>query len=458
LFSIEKKIKFTREQKMFLFNKSAFSTFTLMLVLSACGGSGSVNRGDGVTTWVGTKQLGVVGFITEGWSVVTDANGNVYVAGITDGSLDGNTLTGVTDLFVTKYDSSGVKQYTKQLGVAESYTYGTSVTTDDNDNVFVAGITDGGLDGNTLIGTSDFFVTKYDSTGVKQYTKQLGVVGSNTEGTSVTTDANENVYVAGTTYGGLDNNILTGITDFFLTKYNNSGIKQYTRQLGVVGSNTDATSVTTDANGSVYVAGITDGGLDGNTLTGTSDFFVTKYDSTGVKQYTKQLGVMGSITRGWSVTTDAYGNVYLAGSTTGGLDGNMVTGTRDSFVTKYDSAGVKQYTKQLGVVGFQSGFYSVATDTNENVYLAGDTKGGMDGNTLTGISDFFVTKYDSAGTKQYTKQLGVLGFETYNYSLATDANDNVFVAGITYGGLDGNTLMGIRDSFVTKYDSSGVKQ
>jgi hypothetical protein len=34
----------------------------------------------------------------------------------------------------------------------------------------------------------------------------------------------------------------------------------------------------------VYVTGDTAGGLDGNTLTGTYDFFVTKYDSSGVKQ------------------------------------------------------------------------------------------------------------------------------------------------------------------------------
>ena len=47
---------------------------------------------------------------TYGDSVATDANGNVYVAGDTNGGLDGNTLTGTIDFFVTKYNSSGVKQ------------------------------------------------------------------------------------------------------------------------------------------------------------------------------------------------------------------------------------------------------------------------------------------------------------------------------------------------------------
>jgi hypothetical protein len=43
-------------------------------------------------------------------SVATDANSNVYVTGFTNGGLEVNTLTGVADFFVTKYDSSGVKK------------------------------------------------------------------------------------------------------------------------------------------------------------------------------------------------------------------------------------------------------------------------------------------------------------------------------------------------------------
>jgi hypothetical protein len=61
-----------------------------------------------------------------------------------------------------------------------------------------------------------------------------------------------------------------------------------------------------------------------------------------VKLYTKQLGVATKSTIGISVATDASGNVFVAGSTAGGLDGNTLTGTQDFFVTKYNSSGVKQ--------------------------------------------------------------------------------------------------------------------
>jgi len=133
------------------------------VALVSCGGSGV-----DVPPWIGTKQLGVAGKAALGNSVTTDANGNVYVAGYTNSGLDSNMLTGTADFFVTKYNSNGVKQYTRQLGVTGQNTYGLSVATDANGNVYVAGYTWGGLDGNTLTGTVDFFVTKYNSSGVKQ--------------------------------------------------------------------------------------------------------------------------------------------------------------------------------------------------------------------------------------------------------------------------------------------------
>ena len=60
-------------------------------------------------TWSGTKQLGTSSIdIANG--VAVDSSGNVYAAGYTSGALDGNTNAGGYDLFVVKYNSSGVKQ------------------------------------------------------------------------------------------------------------------------------------------------------------------------------------------------------------------------------------------------------------------------------------------------------------------------------------------------------------
>ena len=427
-----------------------------LLLITACSGDGGSAAPAG---WTGTKQLGVAGAYSNSTGVAVDASGNVYVAGQTGGGLDGNTLTGKEDFFLTRYDKAGIKLSTKQLGVAGTYTAALATAVDTkNGYVYVVGYTTGGLDGNKLAGRSDCFLTKYDTSGSRLSTKQLGVAVAHTIARDVAVDMNGNVYVVGNTSGGLDGNALTGRTDFFLTKYSSTGIKQYTRQLGAVEARAYATSVAVDAWGFVYVVGYTTGGLDGNKLAGRSDFFLTKYDSAGTKLSTRQLGEAGAQTLGNGVAVDANGNVYVAGSTNGGLDGNAHTGIYDFFLTKYNSAGIKQYTKQLGVAGAMTAGSSVAVDASGNVYVAGSTNGGLDRNAHTGIYDFFLTKYNSAGIKQYTRQLGVAGAQTSGSSVALDAGGNVYVAGLTRGGLDGNTHTGTDDFFVTKYDSTGKKQ
>ena len=408
--------------------------------------------------WSGTKLLGVALSQAFARSVVTDNSGNVYVAGFTYGNLDNNTLTGASDLFFTKYNSSGVKQTTKQLGASGASTYGYGAAIDASGNIYITGSTNGNLDGNIKTGIYDFFVTKYDNSGVKQYTNQLGGSGFVTGGSAIATDSSGNVFVVGLTYGNLDGNVKTGTLDLFLTKYNSSGVKQFTRQLGAIGTQTFAQSIATDSNGNVYVAGYTYGNLDGNTLTGASDLFFTKYNGSGVKQFTRQVGVSGAITIANSVATDSDGNVYIAGYTGGNLDGNIKTGIYDFFVTKYDSSGVKQFTKQLGGSGAQTIANAITSDKTGNVYVTGYTNASLDGNTLMGSQDFFVTKFSNSGVKQFTKQLGASGAGTLGFSVASDVFGNFYVVGDTSANLDGNTLTGYVDLFVTKYDSSGVKQ
>jgi hypothetical protein len=434
-------------------------------ICSVISGSGTATAN--VTTvsvqciWTGTKQFGVLQGATFGNSVAIDSVGNIFVAGYTTGVLDGIMQMGSKDVFVTKYDSLGQYLYTRQMGVAGADTQGFSVATDASGNVYVTGSTTGALNGIQLTGTKGFFITKFDNSLTQKYTVLLGVEGAETVGTSIATDTIGNVYVAGYTTGGLDGNLPRGTHDFFVAKYNSLGQHQYTQQLGVAVAGTIATSVATDANGNVYVAGYTSGGLDGNTLAGTTDFFVTKYDSRGTYQFTRQLGAAGANTSGRSVSTDASGNVYVAGDTSGNLDGNVQVGTIDLFITKYDSSGNKLYTRQRGVAdpvtGAATGINSITIDATGNVFVAGHTTGVLEGTTRTGTTDFFVSKYNSDGTQQYTRQLGAAGAITNGNSVAIDHQGNVYVAGDTTGGLDGNTLTGTTDFFVTKFNNSLLK-
>ncbi|SVC38992.1 uncharacterized protein METZ01_LOCUS291846 [marine metagenome] len=124
--------------------------------------------------------------------------------------------------------------------------------------------------------------------------------------------------------------------------------------------------------------------------------------------------------------------------------------------TATPKASPTSWTKQLGSSSNDDAF-GVATDSSGNVYVTGATTGGLDGNTSAYGNDLFVVKYNSSGTKQWTKQLGTSSND-YARGVATDSSGNVYVAGDTYGGLDGNNNAGNRDLFVVKYNSDGVKQ
>ena len=85
-------------------------------------------------------------------------------------------------------------------------------------------------------------------------------------------------------------------------------------------------------------------------------------------------------------------------------------------------------------------------DSAGDIYLTGRTQGsagtaGLDGNTHNGSYDIFLAKYDSAGTKKWTKLLGTSGPDSGG-DLVVDSSDNIYISGLTYGDLDGTNAGG----------------
>jgi len=388
-----------------------------------------------------TKQWGSTGSDT-GYSVAVDNSGNVFVTGITHWEFDGNTNSGEWDIFLTKFDNAGNKLWTKQWGTTQ-HEEGNSVAVDSSGNIFITGFTYGELDGNTNAGEYDIFLTKFDNNGNKLWTKQWGTT-SYDKGNSVAVDTSGNVFVTGNTEDGLDGNTSAGSGDIFLIKFDNNGNKLWTKQWGTTEYD-KGNSVAIDSSGNVFVTGHTSSGLDGNTNAGSSDIFLTKFDNAGNKLFTKQWGTT-EYDYGNSVAVDSSGNVFVTGHTGGGLDGNTNAGNYDIFLTKFDNNGNKLWTKQLGTTSDDRG-YSVAVDSLGNVFVTGLAGDGLDGNTAIGGGDIFLTKFDNAGNKLWTKQWG-----SYGNSVAVDGSGNVFVTGNTQDALDGNTSAGGLDIFLTKFE------
>jgi hypothetical protein len=249
-------------------------------------------------------------------SATTDPGRNVIIGGYTDGALNG-TNKGSFDAFVSKYDASGSPCWTRQFGTSgteESF----GVAADANANIVICGWTEGSLGGANQ-GSRDAFVRKYNASGDVVWTQQLGTSGSD-EAHSVATDANGNVFVAGATQGNA-----------FLSKLDASGSLLWTRQLGSSGLD-ECDSVAIDANGNAFVTGGTSGSL-GQPVQGTDDAFLAKYDTSGNLLGLAQVGSSGS-DHAWSVATDGSRRVYIAGQTNGAMDGQS-SGTWNAFVVSF---------------------------------------------------------------------------------------------------------------------------
>ena len=98
------------------------------------------------------------------------------------------------------------------------------------------------------------------------------------------------------------------------------------------------------------------------------------------------------------------------------------------------------------MTGNSSPYGSVANHTTQ-----------LDGTTNSGGKDIFLVKYNSSGTKQWTKLVGTTT-DDYPFEVDVDSSDNVYVTGHTNGGLDGKTNAGNDSIFLIKYNSDGVLQ
>lgn len=404
--------------------------------------------------WTGVKLLGIDAKATSGRAIASDSSRNVCAAGSTTGALDGNTMTGNTDFYVTCFDATGTKKWTRQMGTSGTSVSSEGIGFDSSGNVYAIGSSSGDFDGNTGAGTTDMIVVKFDASGNKVWSKQFGTITDDTPGGGGT-DGAGNAYVVGYTEGNMDG-VKVGSPDFYVTKFDTNGDRQWSRQMGVAGVQSNAVGVAADSSGNVYVAGVTEGNLDGVSKTGTRDAFLVKYDSSGTKQWTRLLGVDGKSTYGNAVALDSSGNAYLAGNSTGSLPGNTLEGTNGVFVARYSPSGTREWVTQRSVAGASTFGSSVSVSSAGAVYVSGRTNGDLGGNTLSGTHDAFIAQLDSSGTTQWIKLLGTSGGELFGSAVVAEPEGGALIAGTTNRGFGGITLSGTTDLFVAMFDSSGT--
>jgi hypothetical protein len=233
---------------------------------------------DGNIQWI--RQIGTS---KSDWAsaIVIDTAGNAYITGQTNEDLDdavgSGTHFGGADAFLLKYDSTGTLQWVKQWGTTD-LDYGTGVAIDSSGNIYVTGITGGSL-GGTSAGNWDIFLAKFASSGNQLWIKQTG--SSNEDDShSLAISSDGNIYVTGNTLGLIDD-IGEGGSDLFLVVYDSDGNLLNQTQGGSSGNEVAGGIVIDSANNSFYITGQTDGGVDGNTNAGGWDALLIKMSLEG---------------------------------------------------------------------------------------------------------------------------------------------------------------------------------
>lgn len=314
------------------------------------------------------------------------------------------------------------------------------------------------------------------------------------EGNAVATDATGNAYITGNFSGvalDFDNGHVifgVGLIDLYLAKYDSSGNAVMAVSAGTPNGGLSGDAICVDRSGNIYICGYFVGAhviLGNDTLinasNGSSDIFVVKYSPAGNILWARGAGGQGDDLC-TSVSADADGNVYIAGSFRDstivfGNDTLINCGVYNAFIVKYDSLGNALWartasgnTGTLGITGC-----AVSADTKGNVFFAGQfnppsvsfgtiTLNNTGSNSLvTGSNSLFLVKYDNSGNVLWAKYpTGPVN--VICTSITTDPVGNVYVTGgfaNSFIVFENDTLTnmitsnGALDYLLVKYSSGG---
>jgi hypothetical protein len=369
--------------------------------------------------------------VEEATSVALGPGGDVFVSGFSSDTVDDEMGAGDWDGFVGRWSADGERQWVRMLGSSEAdRAYG--VATDADGSVFVVGNTLGSFDG---VATGDIFgdgfVVKLDGAGNESWRRQITTTDGVESAYAVATDSTGAAYVAGTSNGLLGSVPLVGELDAYVIKYDASGTQQWVYQLGTMGSDR-AVALASGGDDSIFVAGNTGGVIAGQTGSGDDDAFIAKIGPDGTEQWVRQFGsaALDGIT---GLSVDSTGGVYASGVTDGELDGTT-HGLSDAFLVKYDAEGAQLWIRQLGSSEYDTAA-GLSVDSDAGVYLVGYADGSIDGQPQFGGRDMFVAKYDSSGVKAWTRSVGTDEIDR-GAAVAASGNGTFVIAGMSGGAFE----------------------
>lgn len=342
-------------------------------------------------------------------AIITDGDGNVYVAGMSYATWNGDggigplhSHSGDFDIFVLKLNNTGAYRWHTFYG-SNNRELHAAIAADGVGNLYVTAaslVTWNGPAGEGPLhphsGSYDIAVLKLDSTGAYQWHTFYGSSSDDHRG-SIISDSSGNVYVVGdgwdTWNGPAGESPLhpySGSRDMTVLKLNSAGGYQWHAFYG--SSNDDfGMGIIVDGDGDIYVAGSSYDTWNGDGGSsplhphsgGNGDITVFKLNNDGAYQWHTFYGSSGS-ELGHAIALDGSGNVYVAGQSSAwnGPGGEAPlhphSGNADITVLNLDSAGSYQWHTFYGSSSPDAG-NGITVDGDGNVYVVGDSQATWNG-------------------------------------------------------------------------------
>ncbi|MCD6019742.1 MAG: hypothetical protein K0S53_2863 [Bacteroidetes bacterium] len=426
-----------------------------------------------------------------GYGVVTDMNGNLYVAGKYEENaiFSGTTLPnhGNHDIFLAKYSPAGALDWIR-TGGGHDGDYAHAIAYNQANTIYIAGEVESGnalvtFPGSTITlnpsGDNDVFIAAYDLSGNLQWARRDGY-WYNEKALGIACDNSGNIVICGyyrdtTKFGGTFIPS-KGQEDMFVAKYTATGTLLWMKHAGGPGED-EGKAVMCDASGNIYVCGMySDGAVFGTTTYTTAntsfgkflDGYVAKYDPSGTLLWVKTIvGDYDDVA--WSITKDNGGKIYVSGEYSGAkFDGTTdvwPVGRQDAFVVCYDQNGNYQWVSHGGGPTDDRA-RGIGTD-GTTIFMTGQyglnsTFGSV---SVTGVdsSDIFISALDNTGNFLWTKTVAGIAdtfeLDSYESGIAICAKSGVaYVTGtlLDGGNFDGQNLVGYKrtDAFVAKISTT----
>ena len=357
----------------------------------------------------------------------------------------------------------------------------TAVASDSKGNVILAATFSGLLTLDKITesaaqGTYDIYLGKFDGAGKNIWHQHFVSLGAPAI-TGVAVDAQDNIIIV----GRFNNKLTIGASELvspqksvamFIAKLDSNGVAQWSKSIS---DNYDkqATAVAVDKSGNIVTTGYFKGGMDFGKIGGSgapvtiaatdgADVFLAKLDTNGNPLFAQAFGTTDD-QLSWAITTDAGGNIAIAGSFNGQINfgvNTFNTANGDAYVAKFSPAGAHVWSKVLGGAKFQEA-RGVGFDSNGDVLVTGYFQASMlldQVLTSAGDDDIFVAKMAAAnGAFMWSANYGD-SYQQRGYGLAVSNKNEPVVIGYANGNtLIGSLLMsaGSSDVIAFKLDPSG---